>query len=76
MALQKKIIACGVWPTMLGMALRFVAGPAATTAGAVALGLRGDVLRLAIIQAALPQAITTFVFAKEYNLHADVLSTA
>ena len=45
-------------------------------AGAMALGLRGDVLRLAIIQAALPQSITTFVFAKEYGLHADVLSTA
>ena len=27
-------------------------------------------------QAALPQSITTFVFAKEYGLHADVLSTA
>ncbi|WVZ65476.1 hypothetical protein U9M48_014831, partial [Paspalum notatum var. saurae] len=76
MALQEKIIVCGAGPTLLGMALRFVAGPAATAAGAVALGLRGDVLRLAIIQAALPQSITTFVFAKEYSLHADVLSTA
>ncbi|CAL5087479.1 unnamed protein product [Urochloa decumbens] len=76
MALQEKIIVCGAGPTLLGMALRFGAGPAATAAGAVALGLRGDVLRLAIIQAALPQAITTFVFAKEYSLHADILSTA
>ncbi|PAN13253.1 hypothetical protein PAHAL_2G323500 [Panicum hallii] len=76
MALQEKIVVCGAGPTLLGMALRFVAGPAATAAGAVALGLRGDVLRLAIIQAALPQSITTFVFAKEYALHADVLSTA
>ncbi|KAJ1290300.1 hypothetical protein BS78_02G232900 [Paspalum vaginatum] len=76
MALQEKIIVCGAGPTLLGMALRFVAGPAATAAGAVVLGLRGDVLRLAIIQAALPQSITTFVFAKEYGLHADVLSTA
>ncbi|KAL6655282.1 hypothetical protein ACP70R_006108 [Stipagrostis hirtigluma subsp. patula] len=76
MALQEKIIVCGAGPTVLGMALRFVAGPAATAVGAVALGLRGDVLRLAIIQAALPQSITTFVFAREYGLHADVLSTA
>ncbi|KAM0887464.1 hypothetical protein ACQ4PT_029010 [Festuca glaucescens] len=76
MALQEKIIVCGAGLTALGMALRFVAGPAATAAGAVALGLRGDVLRLAIIQPALPQSITTFVFAKEYGLHADVLSTA
>ncbi|CAN6196531.1 unnamed protein product [Urochloa humidicola] len=76
MALQEKIIVCGAGPTLLGMALRFVAGPAATAAGAVALGLRGDILRLAILQAALPQSITTFVFAKEYSLHADILSTA
>ncbi|XP_066394636.1 probable auxin efflux carrier component 5b isoform X2 [Miscanthus floridulus] len=76
MALQEKIIVCGAGPTVLGMALRFVAGPAATAAGAVALGLRGDVLRLAVMQAALPQSITTFVFAREYGLHADVLSTA
>lgn len=76
MALQEKIIVCGAGPTVLGMVLRFVAGPAATAVGAVALGLRGDVLRLAIIQAALPQSITTFVFAREYGLHADVLSTA
>ncbi|PWZ38532.1 putative auxin efflux carrier component 5b [Zea mays] len=76
MALQEKIIVCGAWPTVLGMALRFVAGPAATAAGAVALGLRGDVLRLAVMQAALPQSITTFVFAREYGLHPEVLSTA
>ncbi|CAD6224319.1 unnamed protein product [Miscanthus lutarioriparius] len=76
MALQEKIIVCGAGPTVLGMALRFVAGPAATAAGAGALGLRGDVLRLAVMQAALPQSITTFVFAREYGLHADVLSTA
>jgi len=76
MALQEKIIVCGAGPTVLGMALRFVAGPAATAAGAVALGLHGDVLRLAVMQAALPQSITTFVFAREYGLHADVLSTA
>jgi hypothetical protein len=27
-------------------------------------------------QAALPQGIVPFVFAKEYNLHPDILSTA
>ncbi|KAL6619645.1 hypothetical protein ACP70R_034784 [Stipagrostis hirtigluma subsp. patula] len=76
MAQQEKIIACGVGRTLLGMALRFVAGPAATAVGAGAVGLHGDHLRLAIIQAALPQSVATFVFAREYGLHADVLSTA
>uniref|UniRef100_A0A0E0E8P6 Auxin efflux carrier component n=1 Tax=Oryza meridionalis TaxID=40149 RepID=A0A0E0E8P6_9ORYZ len=47
----EKIIVCGTGLTLLGMALRFVAGPAATAVGAFALGLRGDLLRLAIIQA-------------------------
>lgn len=44
--------------------------------GSIAVGLHGDVLRVAIIQAAVPQSITSFIFAKEYGLHADVLSTA
>ncbi|CAO2207370.1 unnamed protein product [Urochloa humidicola] len=76
MAQQERIIACGAGLAALGMALRFAAGPLATLAGAAAFGLRGDVLRFAIIQAALPQSIASFVYAKEYGLHADVLSTA
>lgn len=76
MALQEKLIACGPTLTVFGMVLRFIAGPAAMAIGSIALGLRGDVLRVAIIQAALPQSITSFIYAKEYGLHADVLSTA
>uniref|UniRef100_A0A453RM85 Auxin efflux carrier component n=1 Tax=Aegilops tauschii subsp. strangulata TaxID=200361 RepID=A0A453RM85_AEGTS len=77
MAQQERIVACGGGLAALGMVLRFVAGPLAALAGAgaVAFGLRGDVLRFVIIQAALPQSIASFVFAKEYGLHADVLST-
>ncbi|XP_047046241.1 probable auxin efflux carrier component 5b isoform X2 [Lolium rigidum] len=75
MALQERIIACGTSLTALGMVLRFIAGPAATAAAAAALGLRGDVLRATIIQAALPQSITAFGYARVYGLHADVLST-
>ncbi|KAL2941500.1 Auxin efflux carrier component 5 [Bienertia sinuspersici] len=51
-------------------------GPAAMAIASVLVGLHGDVLRVAIIQAALPQSITSFIYAKEYRLHADVLSTA
>jgi auxin efflux carrier family protein len=50
MAQQKKIIACGPSLTVLGMALRFIAGPVATAIGAIAVGLRGDALHLMIIQ--------------------------
>ncbi|GAB4855848.1 Auxin efflux carrier component 5 [Ancistrocladus abbreviatus] len=76
MAMQKKIIACGPSLTIFGMVLRFIAGPTAMAIGAMAVGLHGDVLRVVIIQAALPQSITSFIYAKEYGLHAEVLSTA
>ncbi|XP_042506541.1 auxin efflux carrier component 5-like [Macadamia integrifolia] len=76
MALQEKFMACGPSLTVFGLVLRFVAGPAAIAIGSIAVGLHGDVLRVVIIQAALPQSITSFIYAKEYGLHADVLSTA
>ncbi|KAJ8504141.1 hypothetical protein OPV22_005027 [Ensete ventricosum] len=76
MALQDKIVACGPKLSALGMVLKFIAGPAATTICAVAVGLRGDLLSVAIVQAALPQSISSFIFAREYGLHSDVLSTA
>nr|GLL36071.1 auxin efflux carrier component 5-like [Ipomoea trifida] len=76
MALQEKLISCGASLTILGMVLKFIAGPAAMAIGCIAMGLHGDVLRVAIIQAAVPQSITSFIFAKEYGLHPDVLSTA
>ncbi|KAJ9557624.1 hypothetical protein OSB04_012238 [Centaurea solstitialis] len=76
MALQAKIIDCGATLTAYGMLLRFMVAPATMVVGSLVVGLRGDVLCIAIIQAALPQAIASFVFAKEYELHASVLSTA
>jgi len=76
MAQQEKVLACGPCFAALGLVLKFALGPAAMAIGSIAVGLRGDVLRVAIIQAALPQSITSFIFAKEYGLHADVLSTA
>ncbi|KAL6144413.1 hypothetical protein ACLB2K_055106 [Fragaria x ananassa] len=33
-------------------------------------------LRVSILQAALPLAIVPFVFAKEYNVHAEIISTS
>ncbi|KAK1632109.1 hypothetical protein QYE76_006424 [Lolium multiflorum] len=74
--LQDKFIVCGPGLMVLSMVLRFVAAPAATAVGALILGLRGDLLRVAILQAALPQSVATFSFAREYDLHAGVLSTA
>lgn len=76
MATQEKLITCGMSLTVFGMVLKFIAGPAAMAIGSIAMGLHGDVLRIAIIQAAVPQSITSFIYAREYELHADVLSTA
>jgi auxin efflux carrier family len=106
MALQPRIIACGNKFAAIVMAVRFLAGPAVMAATSIAVGLRGVLLHIAIvqvcwclvpqtslrrnadenriniecihstIQAALPQGIVPFVFAKEYNVHPDILSTA
>jgi auxin efflux carrier family len=56
--LQDKIIMTGPGLTSLGMVLRFVAAPAVTAVGAILLGLRGDLLRVAIIQVLLLLAAT------------------
>ncbi|XP_020102736.1 auxin efflux carrier component 2-like [Ananas comosus] len=76
MALQPKIIACGKSVAAFSMAVRFLTGPAVIAATAIAIGVRGVFLHIAIVQAALPQGIVPFVFAKEYNCHPDILSTA
>ncbi|CAO2822191.1 unnamed protein product [Amaranthus hypochondriacus] len=76
MALQPKIIACGNKVAIFSMAIRFLTGPAVMAVASLAIGLKGDLLRVAIVQASLPQGIVPFVFAKEYNNHPQILSTA
>ncbi|XP_078432071.1 auxin efflux carrier component 3a-like isoform X2 [Wolffia australiana] len=75
MGLQPKIVACGRSAAIFSMAMRFIAGPAVMAAVSFGLGLRGTLLRIAIVQAALPQGIVTFVFAKDYDVLPSVLST-
>ncbi|XP_071686492.1 probable auxin efflux carrier component 1b isoform X2 [Rutidosis leptorrhynchoides] len=75
MALQPKIIACGNSVAVFAMAVRFIVGPAVMTAASMAFRLEGTLLHVAIVQAALPQGIVPFVFAKEYNVHPEILST-
>lgn len=76
MALQPRLIACGTTLAAFAMAVRFLSGPAVMAASSIAVGLRGVDLHAAIVQAALPQGIVPFVFAREYDLHPDILSTA
>ncbi|KAK4603966.1 hypothetical protein RGQ29_012468 [Quercus rubra] len=75
MASRPSIIACGTRMAILAMGMKFLLGPALMAASSTASGLRGIVFRTAIVQAALPQGIVPFVFAREYNVHPDILST-
>lgn len=49
-AMQRKVIACGMGPSIVAMILRFIAGPAIATVGSLAVGLHGKFLRIPIIQ--------------------------
>ncbi|CAM8978111.1 unnamed protein product [Rhodiola kirilowii] len=75
MALQPKMIACGNKVAAFSMGVRFLIGPAVMAAASIAVGLHSTLLHIAIVQAALPQGIVPFVFAKEYNVHPQILST-
>ncbi|XP_058778790.1 auxin efflux carrier component 8-like isoform X2 [Vicia villosa] len=75
MASNSRIIACGPRMTMVALGLKFLVGPALMAAASIVIGLRDTMLKVAIVQAALPQGIVPFVFAREYNVHPAVLST-
>lgn len=50
MALQPRMIACGNRIASFAMAVRFLAGPAVMAAASLAVGLRGVLLHIAIVQ--------------------------
>lgn len=50
MALQPNLIACGWRATGVSMGFRFLAGPAVMAAASLAIGLRGSLLQVAIVQ--------------------------
>lgn len=54
MALQPKMIACGNSVAAFSMGVRFLTGPAVMAAASIAVGLRGVLLHVAIVQVALP----------------------
>ncbi|XP_061355832.1 auxin efflux carrier component 8-like [Gastrolobium bilobum] len=75
MASNSSIISCGPRMTMMAIALKFLIGPALMAVASIVIGLRDTMLKVAIVQAALPQGIVPFVFAREYNVHPAILST-
>lgn len=50
MALQPKMISCGKSIAAFSMAVRFISGPAVMAAASFAIGLRGVLLHIAIVQ--------------------------
>lgn len=50
MALQPRMIACGKTIASFSMAVRFITGPAVMAAASIAVGLRGVLLHIAIVQ--------------------------
>lgn len=64
MALQPKIIACGNSVAAFAMAVRFITGPAVMAAASVAVGLRGVLLHIAIVQVKkrIPSVLSFLVY--------------
>ncbi|RVW71640.1 Auxin efflux carrier component 8 [Vitis vinifera] len=75
MASRPSIIACGARLAVLAMGMKFLVGPAIMAASASITLSRGTLFKVSIVQACLPQGIVPFVFAKEYDVHPDILST-
>ncbi|KAL3725662.1 hypothetical protein ACJRO7_030661 [Eucalyptus globulus] len=76
MGSQPTLIPCGYWLAALSMVLKFIVGPLVAAATSAALGLRGELLCVSIVQAALPEAVVPFVFANQYKVHADIMSVS
>ncbi|GJM92830.1 hypothetical protein PR202_ga09334 [Eleusine coracana subsp. coracana] len=74
-ARQSRFVPCGYTIASLSMVLKFLIGPLIMLLASFAIGLHGTLLHIAVVQAALPLAVTSFVYAEEYNVHADIMST-
>jgi auxin efflux carrier family len=61
MALQPKMIACGNSIASFAMAVRFLTGPAVMAAASIAVGVRGTLLHIAIVQVTYFRALLLFL---------------
>ena len=65
MALQPKIISCGKSVATFAMAVRFLTGPAVIAATSIAVGLRGVLLHVAIVQVGMKFIRHKFKFTSD-----------
>ncbi|KAM0830287.1 hypothetical protein ACQ4PT_066305 [Festuca glaucescens] len=74
-ARQSRFVPCGYPIASMSMVLKFLIGPVVMLLASLAIGMHGTLLHIAVVQAALPLAVTSFVYAEEYKVHADIMST-
>uniref|UniRef100_A0ACD5WGW7 Uncharacterized protein n=1 Tax=Avena sativa TaxID=4498 RepID=A0ACD5WGW7_AVESA len=74
-ARQSRFVPCGYAIASVSMVLKFLVGPVVMLLASLAIGMHGTLLHIAVVQAALPLAVTSFVYAEEYKVHADIMST-
>ncbi|KAK1667771.1 hypothetical protein QYE76_055930 [Lolium multiflorum] len=74
-ARQSRFVPCGYTIASMSMVLKFLIGPVVMLLASLAIGMHGTLLHIAVVQAALPLAVTSFVYAEEYKVHADIMST-
>ena len=70
------VVSCGRAEMAGALLARFVLPPALNLPLMYAVGLRGDALKIMVMQAALPQAIAAFVMFKEFRLNPELFSTS
>lgn len=75
MALQPRVIACGNSTAAFAMAVRFLTGPAVMAAASIAVGLKGVLLHVAIVQVCLSlcslltKPLTSTITIQHHSLH-------
>jgi auxin efflux carrier family len=67
---------CGLRKTLVIMLMRAVVCPLATLLVLLLFRVRGEELRLLVMSAALPQALSSFVVFKEFKIQPEVFSTS
>jgi hypothetical protein len=70
------IISCGYRRAAEVVVLRSIVSPVCCLCVMLIFGLRGDALKIMVMQGALPQAVSSFVVFKEFKIQPEVFSTS
>ena len=70
------IVSCGYRRAAEVVVLRSVVSPICCLLVMLMFGMRGDALKIMVMQGALPQAVSSFVVFKEFQIQPEVFSTS